>query len=279
MVLLTLLLSACASYPPITLKDWNSGLDTQWLSIEEHQLLRLKKPAEHPSAIHIYLEGDGTPWVNRYFIAQNPTPRYPLALALMKRDEQLGFYIGRPCYYQEPLFYKQLAEGKTSSPCNFHYWTDARYSDNIVALMSRAITITLEQLPANEQSLPVILIGHSGGGTLAMLVAQRVAAVDGVITIAANMDTDAWTEYQHYSPLKKSINPATILPLRHIAQVHFAGSADEVVPPKINADLMKKMNQQFMIKEGFTHSCCWLNEWPELLSIATEQMNLNQQLP
>lgn len=246
----------------------------QWLSIQQHQLLRLEKTASHPDAIHIYLEGDGTPWVKRYFIAQNPTPRYPLALELMKRDHQLGFYIGRPCYYLSPDFYQALAQKKITGPCNFHYWTDARYSENVVDLMSKAITATLYELSAEQRNLPVILIGHSGGGTLAMLIAQRVSAIDGVITIAANMDTDAWTKHQGYSPLKKSINPAAALSMRNIPQVHFAGEKDDVVPPAINASFMKNIGQELIIKKDFTHSCCWLNEWPALLEIATKKMSV-----
>lgn len=269
-----LLLTGCATtHPPITLSDWSQGLTTHWLNIQQHQLVRLDKTAStKPHAIHIYLEGDGTPWVRRYFIAQDPSPRYPLALELMKRDDQISFYLGRPCYYLAPHFYEALAQNNIDSPCSFHYWTDARYSENVVELMSTALTDTLQQLPSEQQSLPIILIGHSGGGTLAMLIAQRVTAVDGVITIAANMDTDAWTKHQGYSPLKKSINPAKALAMRNIPQVHFAGENDDVVPPTINNHFMKKIGQELIVKKGFTHSCCWLKEWPELLQFATTKM-------
>lgn len=266
-------LSACVSAPPININEWSQGLTLRWLNIQQHQLVRLEKPAPAPQAIHIYLEGDGTPWVQRYFVARNPTPRYPLALELMKRDDQLGFYIGRPCYYLAPDFYHALAQYKMATPCNFHYWTDARYSETVVDVMSAALTETLQQLPSSQQTLPIILIGHSGGGTLALLIAQRVAEVDGVITIAANMDIHAWTQHQHYSPLKRSLNPATMLMRRNIPQVHFAGEHDEVVPPQINAAFMKKIGQDFIIKKNFDHNCCWLEVWPELLHQATERLN------
>jgi len=249
-----------------------------WINIQQHQLVRLdKQPINEPNTIHIYLEGDGTPWVKRYFIAQDPSPRYPLALELMKRDNQISFYLGRPCYYLSSDFYAALAKNKIVSPCSFHYWTDARYSENVVELMSAALTETLQQLPTTQQSLPIILIGHSGGGTLAMLIAQRVIAVDGVITIAANMDIDAWTKHQGYSPLKKSINPAKALAMRKIPQVHFAGDNDDIVPPAINSKFMKKIDQELIVKKGFTHSCCWLKEWPELLQFAITKMGLSGQ--
>lgn len=274
LIALSLLLSCCTAAKPIDLQDWSAGLQTIWVDVQQHKLLTLAKPAEndHPQAIHFYIEGDGTPWISRYFVAENPTPRYPLALALMKRDATLSFYLGRPCYYQAPEFYLSLNHSDNSSPCDFHYWTDARYSEKVVELMKVAIQTTLDQLPPEQKSLPVILIGHSGGGTLAMLLAQRLEAVSGVITIAANMDTYAWTQKQHYSPLKNSLSLANETSLRKLPQVHFAGSVDQVVPPEINLPLMKKMEQRFNLIEGFNHDCCWLRDWPQLLASAQQQL-------
>ncbi len=277
---LALMMASCAGPQPIKLSDWSLGLETEWIKINGFDLLLLEQPAKNNdiNAIHIYIEGDGTPWVKRYLIARNPTPRYPLALALMKQDPQLSFYLGRPCYYQQPEFYKSLRHQKNPSPCNSHYWTDARYSTEVVSLMKDAIKEKVKQLSITNQSLPIILIGHSGGGTLAMLIAQELEAASGVITIAANMDIDAWTDQQGYSPLKNSINLARKIPLRKIPQVHFAGSADEVVPPKINMDLMQKMGRSLSVIEGFDHSCCWLDKWPVLLKEAEQNLK-NQKYP
>lgn len=274
LIVLSLLLSCCTSSKPINLQDWSAGLQTEWVAVEQHQILTLEKPADNnpPQAIHFYIEGDGTPWITRYLIAENPTPRYPLALALMKRDPNLSFYLGRPCYYQPADFYLTLNQPDSSSPCDFHYWTDARYSAEVVDIMKAAIATTLARLPQDKRSLPVVIIGHSGGGTLAMLLAQRLPAVSGVITIAANMDTYAWTKKQHYSPLKNSLSLADEASLRKLPQVHFAGSADEVVPPDINLPLMAKMGQTFTLIEDFNHDCCWLRDWPQLLQSAEHQL-------
>ncbi|HWV14371.1 MAG TPA: hypothetical protein VN030_02985 [Cellvibrio sp.] len=274
LIALSLLLSCCSSTKPINLQDWDAGLTTEWVSVQQHQLLTLGKPADvdPPQAIHFYIEGDGTPWVKRFLIAKNPTPRYPLALALMKRDPGISFYLGRPCYYQSADFYLALSQGDSGSPCDFHYWTDGRYSAEVVELMKAAMVKTLQQLPADKKNLPVVLIGHSGGGTLAMLLAQRLEEVSGVITIAANMDTEAWTKRQGYSPLKKSLNLISETHLRNIPQVHFAGSIDDVVPPDINQPLMQKLQRELTIIEGFDHSCCWLDDWPALLQRAERQL-------
>jgi hypothetical protein len=306
-LLLLLALTSCAGPQPIKLADWSAGLQTEWIQIKAFSLLLLEQSAKNNSnhksnnAIHIYIEGDGTPWVKRFLIARDPTPRYPLALALMKRDSQLSFYLGRPCYYQESYyqesghkesdyqentsqkhtyqqtdFYKTLGHSSNNSPCNSHYWTDARYSADVVELMQTAIQEKIKTLPGNKQTLPIILIGHSGGGTLAMLIAQQLPAVSGVITIAANMDIDAWTSYNNYSSLDKSINIAKTSSLRKIPQVHFFGSRDEVVPAKINQSFLQKIGKSPTVIEGFDHNCCWLNQWPTLLLDAEQQLKSQQ---
>ena len=48
--------------------------------------------------IHVYIEGDGSPWVNGgATVAANPTPRNPLALQLMATSPYNSVYVGRPC--------------------------------------------------------------------------------------------------------------------------------------------------------------------------------------
>lgn len=286
--LLLLTLAACAGPQPIKLADWSAGLKTEWIPVKGFNLLLLEQPAKNSNslnnsnAIHIYIEGDGTPWVKRFLVARDPTPRYPLALALMKRDSQLSFYLGRPCYYQESDsqknaysqtdFYKTLGQSTNSSPCNSHYWTDARYSADVVELMQNAIQEKIKQLPNDKQTRPIILIGHSGGGTLAMLIAQQLHRVSGVITIAANMDIDAWTSHKNYSSLDKSINIAKTSSMRKIPQVHFFGSRDEIVPAKINQPFLQKIGKSPTVIEGFDHNCCWLDQWPTLLLDAEQQL-------
>ena len=73
----------------------------------------------------------------------------------------------------------------------------------------------------------VVLIGYSGGGTIAWLMAARIPETTRVVTIAANLDIDEWTRIHDYSRLAGSLNPALAPALTPaIEQLHFVGGRD-----------------------------------------------------
>jgi len=205
--------------------------------------------------LHVYLEGDGTPWIGGRNPAADPTPRAPVALRLMGRDPEPALLLGRPCYH-----------GHYADPgCGPALWTDARYSEAVVASMAEALG-ALRPFGAR-----LTLIGHSGGATLAMLLAERVAGVDAVVTIAGNLDVAAWARRHDYEPLSASLDPSARPPLPpHIRQVHFAGERDREVPLELlRAAAGRQPGARFEARPEFGHECCWLREWPELLRLAT----------
>ncbi len=116
----------------------------------------------------------------------------------------------------------------------------------------------------------VTLIGFSGGGTLAMLLAPGLPRVTRVITVAANLDTAAWTAHHGYPPLTASLNPATRPPLGpRIAQTHYLGERDSSVPPSLLAALRTRTaDADWRVVPGFDHQCCWVERWPVLLDAA-----------
>jgi hypothetical protein len=205
------------------------------------------------SGLHVYLEGDGRPWATPTRVSADPTPRDPLALRLMLRDAQPSLYLGRPCYHG----------GARQPPCRPWLWTHGRYSEPVVASMAAALTAIVEANRVRE----VTLIGYSGGGVLAMLLAPRVPGVVAVITVAANLDIDAWAGLHGYSPLQGSLNPAQLpaLPAR-IRQHHFAGSRDREAPPAVTrAGLRTQHGAEVHEIPGADHRCCWVERWPDLL--------------
>jgi hypothetical protein len=277
-----LLLQACAS-PTGKLTQYaeRQGFARSWIKTSDYKLMvfdntavvqpakdrrrsfgkkseltqKLQSPDKSRSSgvLHIYLEGDGSPWRHRTIIMPDPTPRSPLMLKLMAIDPHLSAYLGRPCY-----------NGTSNDPgCDHSLWTSGRYSKAVVQSMAAAIRSLAKRLQVSE----LWLLGHSGGGTLAMLLAAEVQAVTKVVTIAGNLDTDAWTDFHNYTKLYSSANPAKLPALREtVTQWHLLGGRDRVIPTALVRDAIarQKTAQTFMLP-GYSHGCCWSQVWPTVL--------------
>ncbi len=204
------------------------------------------------NVLHVYLEGDGSPWKYRVVTMPDPTPREPLALRLMARDSAPTAYVGRPCY-----------NGTSKDPgCDASFWTSGRYSTAVV----RSMTAVIEELIFRHGFKEVRLIGHSGGGALAMLIAPKIKQVSQVITIAGNLDTDAWTTHHGYSRLYTSLNPARQPQLSpRVSQWHLLGGKDGVVPPAIVKGYIRNQKNALGISvDNFSHACCWEKVWESI---------------
>lgn len=210
--------------------------------------------APHPQLLHIYLDGDGTPW-HAGRPTDDPTPRNPLMLQLMPIDTHPAVHLGRPCF-------EGLAR---RPPCNWNYWNDARYSEPIVASMTAA----MEHLIVDTHSDGAILFGDSGGGALAVLMADRSDHVRGIVTIVANLDLTTWLAYHRYDGMKESLNPATD-GRRHAAEHtgvyerHYVGGKDTIVPPATQILGLRSPVEQVVIPD-YDHNCCWARLWPQIL--------------
>ncbi|MCB1875846.1 MAG: alpha/beta hydrolase [Chromatiales bacterium] len=204
-------------------------------------------------ALHVYLEGDGSPWIAGTRIADDPTARRPTALELLARDPEAGILVGRPCYHGHAR----------DQGCEGRLWTGARYGSQV--LDSLAAAIEAERTKRGIRQL--WLIGFSGGGALAYLLAQRVSGVERLVTLGANLDVDAWTSLHGYLPLAASLNPANSQPLSaRIRQFHYLGEADRNVPPRLFPDRIRQTPEVVVRRlEGFDHGCCWVDVWPDLL--------------
>lgn len=107
-----------------------------------------------------------------------------------------------------------------------------------------------------------------------MLMAARMGEVDQVVTLAGNLDTDAWTRFHHYTPLKNSLNPADLsaktLPHK---QLHFVGDKDNNVSPVLGQAFLGRIGQQIQILNNADHNCCWITQWSQLLTQINQQIN------
>lgn len=218
-----------------------------------HVLFRNDK-YESAGVLHVYIEGDGSPYLDRHSVAADPTPRHPLMLRLMAMDMAPAVYIGRPCYFG-------LA---ADPPCTARDWTLDRFGVRVVDSLARVIG---KLRPASDP-MGIALFGHSGGGALAVLVAARLPDVRRVVTLAGNLDPDAWTAYHRYTPLDGSLNPAREGPLpSSVLQQHFAGDRDRDVPSWMVRDAATRIGAtDINVLRGVTHTCCWEKLWPAILT-------------
>src|SRR5690606_15764935 len=127
-----------AGFGPLTESMQKTRITT---SYHQHFVLA-QRTADVTDRIHIYIEGDGRPWIKRYLIAEDPTPRAPLTLSLMRQAPQPAFFLGRPCSFTYP--FHGLADAASPPPL----WTGARYSEPVTASRVDA----LRQLPADQHS-------------------------------------------------------------------------------------------------------------------------------
>lgn len=264
LLLLCLLVQSCATPTgQLTELAVNSGLERSKVRAGGFDLLVFAntstattvraRSAPGADKLHIYLEGDGSPWRFRAFIMADPTPRNPLMLRLMSVDNQPAVYLGRPCY-----------NGSMHEPgCDFSLWTSARYSVEVVKSMASAIRALAIRHNASE----VWLMGHSGGGSLAMLLAEEVPQVTRIVTLAGNLDTDAWTQHHRYTPLYNSINPAKGPKLRAgVWQWHLVGGRDTIIPAHlVKPVIISQASASGFEFSGFDHGCCWERIWPDVL--------------
>ncbi|MES2259448.1 MAG: alpha/beta fold hydrolase [Pseudomonadota bacterium] len=206
------------------------------------------------TTLHVYIEHDGTPWARVDSVSEDPTPRTAYALELMAKDSGPRLLLGRPCYFQE----------KTNPRCSPLAWTHERYSLEVVASMVAALRRYLSAHPFRH----VVLVGYSGGGTLAWLMAARVPETTGLVTIAANLDIDQWARLHNYSALVGSLNPATAPALSpSVAERHYVGGRDVNVPPSVVRSFARRHPGASVIEiADFDHTCCWIEHWPRLLA-------------
>jgi pimeloyl-ACP methyl ester carboxylesterase len=208
-----------------------------------------------PGLLILFIEGDGSPWVGGgRKIAADPTPRVPLALELAVSTPVSVLYLGRPCYL----------EVRRPPECSEPLWTSERYSSEVVASMSAAASTYI----AEHHFQQVLIVGYSGGGTLAALMARNLPHLSGVVAIAGNLDPDAWAQLHGYLPLQGSLNPSLEPPLpADLKQWYLIGERDSNVSAAATARYFARIPQDRIWSYArFDHKCCWVQAWPSIFA-------------
>ena len=217
--------------------------------------LFMRKQATAIETLVIYIEGDGAPWPTPYHPPGDPTPRSPMSLSLAVADPASAVaYLGRPCQFLDEDALRQ---------CDRTYWVERRFSPEVIAAYDKA----LDQLKATYAARRLRLVGYSGGGVIAALLASRRDDVESLVTIAAPLPLAEWVTLHGASRLTGSLDPADgdSPSFPSVPSVHFAGEHDKTVPPQIVESFIRRKGGRLEIVSGFDHECCWARDWGRLL--------------
>jgi len=202
----------------------------------------------------VYIEGDGR-GVVRGRVTADPTPTRAMGLELASSDPApVVLYLARVGQFQP----SQTGQKYQA------YWSNKRLSEESVQAADRAVSEAKARLGAKR----VHLIGYSGGGGLAILLAERRSDVATLATVAGLLDTSWWVREKNFQPLEGSLNPADqAVVLAGLPQVHFYGSEDAIIPPRMSAHFrtLAPFTNFRRVEVGTNHWKGWPELWPGLL--------------
>ena len=162
----------------------------------------------------IYIEGDGKAFANG-LPTKDPTPLNPLVFKLATLDKRPNIiYLARPCQYTD--------KAKNPKCNNSFYWASGRMGKEVVESTSTAINKITKMAKCN-------LVGYSGGGGMAILVAAMDSAkISSIVTISGNLDVAKFKELHSLKPyfgpwvtyIDDSLNPLDYTDkIRNIPQI------------------------------------------------------------
>lgn len=208
----------------------------------------------------VYIEGDGYAWRTPEWPSTDPTPLDPVALRLAARHGHGAVaWLARPCQYVDAQ----------AMACPTSYWTSQRYGLPSTTLIDQA----LNDLKTRYGARHLVLVGYSGGGTVAASLASHRPDVIRLVTVAANLDLGQWTAHHGLPALPADQNPALQGGrLREIPQTHFVGARDKVVPPDTVRSYAARIAVPSLVRvvdiPQADHGCCWADLWPTLRTFA-----------
>lgn len=249
-LLFILLLAACSSSQKHrSITDAPVGFEQRLVSGTDFVLTTYQKITSDKAPYVFYIEGDGRV-ATKTGISPDPTPKRPVLVNLMLLDKRPNIiYIARPCQYSKSL----------NPKCNNNsYWTSKRFAEEVVENINQVIN----QVSKGKK---FSLVGYSGGGGIAVLIASRNQNVLDIITIGGNLDINKFTSYHRSLAMSGSINPISYAEkIKFIPQMHLSGELDRIVPPFIAEEYVEKSHSicvKHQIIQGATHSRNWEQFW------------------
>jgi hypothetical protein len=235
-------------------------LHRQFVDTGPFVLTAFTRIAQPGKPLRIYIEGDGVAWISRTEPSLDPTPREATGLALAAQDPAPNVvYLARPC---------QFTPMAMNPRCGIPYWTGKRFAADVIESMNDAVS----RFAALTPGQPVELVGYSGGGAVAVLIAARRTDVVSIRTVAGNLDDEYVNRLHDVSPMPESKNAIDFASdVASIPQVHFSGASDDVVPPSVAQRFVNATGTRCaraLTIPDLSHGSDWSARWPALLEIA-----------
>jgi dienelactone hydrolase len=256
LIITTLFLTACSNTATQKVASKN-GFKHASLPTGKFNVTTYQKITKPQAAVNIYIEGDGRLLTSTQQYSNDPSPRTATVIKLAALDPNPNVvYLARPCQY---------APEDLHTVCERRHWMSARYSTEIVAALNQAINLIKERSAATK----INLIGFSGGGALAVLIAAQRNDIASIRTVAGNLDLQTMQDFHGSDPLDESLDPlAVATKVQHIPQIHFIGDKDKTVPTTVakNFSARAQLNpKQVQVLKGVSHHDGWVQQWPTLL--------------
>lgn len=261
LALALLVLSGCAGDPGLHADALAqpAALQREQVSAGMFVLTAYARITRSDQPLTIYIEGDGLAWRNRYEPSDDPTPTRALGLSLAAVDRSANVvYLARPC---------QFTPMADNPRCAVPYWTGKRFAPEVVASMDAAVTHYAARVPGQQ----LHLVGYSGGGAIAVLVAARRSDIASLRTVAGNLDHEAVNRWHKVSSMPDSLNPIGVAAqVAAIPQIHFSGTDDKIVPTAITRSFVNAAGHtcaRMQVVDGLSHEGDWAAHWPQLLAL------------
>jgi pimeloyl-ACP methyl ester carboxylesterase len=250
-VMISALLIACQS-PREALQQMAEEHGRQMEVLPGHTfplLILAPHTVEKMTRLRVYLEGDGHSWATATQPSLDPSPHNLLVPRLALNDPTPNAYLARPCQFV------------MAAACQPALWTHRRFSQEVVTRLSQA----LDQLKQRYGNREFELVGYSGGGALALLLAAQRNDVTQVQTLAGNLSPRLWAMMKGLSPLDGSLDPLDYHDrLALLPQRHFIGDADLIIPSGLADKYQQALGSplsQCIHVPGTSHDTGWEATW------------------
>lgn len=260
---LSFLLIGCVSADPRQQANEiaaRSGLLSKNLQTEPFLIATWSRIVPPVNSLRVYIEGDGFAWKSRTQASDDPTPRNPTGLMLAAADKSDNvLYLARPCQFIGPPL---------PVSCSVSWWTNKRFSPEVIDVMDNVLSQVVTRYPG----VKLELVGYSGGGNIAALLAARRSDVHSLRTVAGNLDVAYVNALHHVTAMPDAVNAIdSASALRTLPQIHFSGDADKTVPPTVARRFQRAVGghcTQVDVVSGMAHGSDWAAIWPQLLAKA-----------